>query len=75
MNAKRLEFYARVIAPKYSDGTTGIGWLVIGSDKSSVEDVFREVESDVKNNIDHVLTQAYGGAIGAIVAWTCLAYS
>lgn len=52
------------------------GWLVVGKDKSSVEDVFKEVERDVKNDTDHVLTRAFGsGAIGAIVAWTCLAYS
>ncbi|KAH8118421.1 hypothetical protein DFH11DRAFT_1698129 [Phellopilus nigrolimitatus] len=67
-NAKRLKFHARVIAPKYADGTTGDGWLVIGKDSSSVEELFREVEKDVKGSKRSVSTAVGGGAVCAIAA-------
>ena len=42
----------------------------------SVDNVFREVEKDVKNNTGLVSTAfASGGAFGAIVTWVYLAYS
>lgn len=76
--AKHLNLHAHVIAPKYADGSTGMGWLVVGRDEESVREVFSEVEREVKS------TRASSGGCmstlgslltGAVVAWTLLAFS
>ncbi|THH11740.1 hypothetical protein EW145_g481 [Phellinidium pouzarii] len=74
-NAKRLKFHARVIVPKFADGTTGDGWLVIGKNSSSVDEVFRQVEKDVKGGKGFVSTAVASGAAGSIMAWMYLAFS
>ncbi|TDL29371.1 hypothetical protein BD410DRAFT_779769 [Rickenella mellea] len=74
-SAKKLKFHARVIVPKYSDGTTGEGWLVIGRDEKSVKSVFDQVEKDVKSSDGSFRVALKSGAVGAATAWLCLAYS
>ncbi|EJD01355.1 uncharacterized protein FOMMEDRAFT_169493 [Fomitiporia mediterranea MF3/22] len=55
-HARRLNFHARVIAPEYADGTTGLGWLVVGKDEDSVKKLFSEVEGDVKSGHSYMAT-------------------
>lgn len=74
--ARQLRFHARVIAPKFADGSTGDGWLVIGKDEESVKEVFAEVERDVKSGNKRGYLGRLGDiAAGAVITWTILAYS
>ena len=71
--AKSLKLHARVLAPRYKDGSTGIGWLVIGKDKSEVEETFKGVERDAKES--STLASTVMVATGAVACWLCLAFS
>ncbi|KAL5530344.1 hypothetical protein ACEPAF_6602 [Sanghuangporus sanghuang] len=74
--ARQLRFHARVIAPKYADGSTGEGWLVVGKDEESVKEVFAQVEKDVKSGFQCGYMGRLGDfAAGAVITWTILAYS
>ncbi|KAL5527471.1 hypothetical protein ACEPAG_6262 [Sanghuangporus baumii] len=74
--AKHLRFHARVIAPRYADGSTGEGWLVVGKDEESVKEVFAQVEKDVKSGFQRGYMGRLGDfAAGAVMTWTILAYS
>lgn len=74
-NAKKHRFHARVIAPKYADGTTGDGWLVIGREANSVDHLFDEVARDVKGGMRSTVGTLGSGAVGAAAAWLYLAFS
>lgn len=72
-HAKRLQIKAKAIFPKYTDGSTGDGWLVIGQDADSIERVFKDVEKDVKDSKGYLVGGA--AAMGAIATWMVLAFS
>ncbi len=77
-NAKRLKFHARIIAPRFADGTTGDGWLVIGREGNSVDEIFEQVAEDVRRSHrgpSTVVNRVSSGAVGAVVAWLYLAFS
>lgn len=71
-HAKRLNIKAKGIYPKYANGEIGDGWLVIGREMESIEQVFERVESEAKNQSGYVLG---GAAMGAVATWTILAFS
>ena len=73
-NAKHLKLHARIIAPKYVNGVTGDGWLVIGQDEAHVENIYSKICKEVKKS-GTLNASIKGGAVGAIAAWLCLAYS
>lgn len=77
VNAAKLKLEARVIAPKFEDGTVGDdGWLVIGKESHSVDELFEQVKRDLKKPGGTGLVRHLGsGVLGAVAVWTYLAYS
>jgi len=73
LSANKLGFYTRVFDLKKS----GEGWLFIGMDKQSVDDLFAGVESGAKKDVGGggFKAVASGVVAGAVATWTGLAFA
>jgi len=71
-DAIKHKLHARAIASKVKDEE---GWLVIGSDLSSIEAIFERIKGEQKQTKGGLPMTLSSGAFGAVATWLILAYS